>query len=133
MGDGKYVYLWEKIKCLPLEMIDGGRCYIYRKRNDMKNLPERIYIRNKSPKLYSNIDKHNKPWSAYEHPLTDKYEEYISSDVSKQIAKEFAEFMVGREYILWEDGTWLGHNDDNTRFRVDIDELFDEFFNSRKK
>ena len=88
----------------------------------MKNLPEKIYIRNKSPKLYSNIDKHNKPWSAYEHPLTDKYEEYICADIAEQIAKEFA-MIAASSLVGCENGSLKINN---------FDELFTEFINSRK-
>ena len=87
--------------------------------------PERIY-------LYKKAD----PLDAIQmcSPLNfDGSVEYIRKDVAEQMAKEFAKFMVGGEYILWEDGTLLGHHDDNTRFGADIDELFPEFINSRNK
>jgi len=91
----------------------------------MENLPEKIY-------LYDKAD----PSDSLQICSPLNFEgsiEYIRKDVAEQMAKGFAAFMVGGEYTLWEDGAWLGHNDDNTRFTVNIDELFTEFLNSRKK
>ena len=95
----------------------------------MKNLPEKIYFNRQAAKRsieFCSIQNIRNGSGNVD------VVEYIRSDVAEQVAKEFAEFMVGGEYILWEDGALLGHNDDNTRFLVDIDELFDEFLNGRK-
>jgi len=85
--------------------------------------PEKIYIHSKSPKLYSNIDNPNRPWAAYEHPLTDKYEEYIRSDIAKEFALQFSKQVIDAKVDLY-----VGDRKD-----LSIDELFTEFINSKSK
>lgn len=53
-------------------------------------LPEKVYIKHPSPKLHTASDSGNNVYSAYKYPLTDKYTEYIRTELVYQVVKEFA-------------------------------------------
>ena len=86
--------------------------------------PERMYI-DGTKRVIQNM-----AFTAYSFEFLG-HVEYIRKDIAEQMAKEFAEFVVGGEYSLCEDGIWLGHSDDSSIFEVHIDKLFNEFINSR--
>lgn len=82
----------------------------------MKNVLEKVYLKHKSPKLHTATLCENEAYSAYESPLTDKYDEYIRKDVAENMAEnmvkaylysigwsdlitngQFAEFLISRK------------------------------------
>jgi hypothetical protein len=61
------------------------------------NLPEKVYIRENSPKIGSMIEGDDLSYSCYSKPHTKHYIEYIRADIAEQMAKEFAKIFYAEE------------------------------------